>query len=52
MSECQPLEPKGAGEVVLYATEDGQAQVFLPAEGCNVWLSRAGRLVPDHQGEA
>ena len=41
MSDGQPVEPKGAGEVVLYATEDGQAQVFLRAEGGTVWLSQA-----------
>lgn len=41
MSDGQPVEPKGAGEVVLYATEDGQAQVFLRSEGGTVWLSQA-----------
>jgi hypothetical protein len=41
MSEGLPAEPRGAGEVVLYATEDGQAQVFLRAEGGTVWLSQA-----------
>lgn len=41
MSDVPPAEPKGAGEVVLYATEDGQAQVFLRAEGGTVWLSQA-----------
>ena len=38
MSEGLPAEPRGAGEVVLYATEDGQAQVFLRAEGGTVRL--------------
>ena len=33
LREAQPVEPKGTGEVVLYATEDGEAQVFLRAEG-------------------
>lgn len=33
--------PRGIGEMVVYATEDGQAQVFLRAEGDTVWLSQA-----------
>ena len=41
MSEGLRAEPRGAGEVVHYATEDGQAQVFLRAEGGTVWLSQA-----------
>jgi hypothetical protein len=41
MSDGPRDEPQGTGELVLYATEDGQAQVFLRAEGGTVWLSQA-----------
>ncbi len=41
MSDDQRDEPQGMGELVVYATEDGQAQVFLRAEGGTVWLSQA-----------
>lgn len=30
-----------AGELVLYATEDGQSRLFLRAEGGTVWLNQA-----------
>lgn len=41
MSEPEAGETQGTGELVLYATEDGRAQVFLRAEGGTVWLSQA-----------
>lgn len=38
----QPIgAPAGTGEVLVYATDDGRAQVFLRAEGGTVWLSQA-----------
>lgn len=33
--------PASIGELVIYATEDGQAHIFLRAEGGTVWLSQA-----------
>ena len=41
MSEELAAEPHRAGEVVLYAPEDGRAPVFVPAEGCAAWRSQA-----------
>ena len=41
MSDALADEPKGIGELVLYATEDGQAKFFLHADGGTVWLSQA-----------
>ena len=40
MSEHASAEGS-AGELVLYATEDGQSRLFLRAEGGTVWLNQA-----------
>lgn len=40
MSEKASAEGS-AGELVLYATEDGQSRLFLRAEGGTVWLNQA-----------
>ena len=39
MSEKASAEGS-AGELVLYATEDGQSRLFLRAEGGTVWLNQ------------
>ncbi len=39
MSES--TSPRGNAELLVYATEDGQARVFLRAEGGSVWLNQA-----------
>ncbi|WP_211453169.1 RhuM family protein [Collimonas antrihumi] len=41
MSEPMEDAQSNRGELVLYATEDGQAQFYLHAEGGTVWLTQA-----------
>jgi hypothetical protein len=42
MSEPLPLvQADGAGEFVLYTTEDGLTRIEMRAEGGTLWLSQA-----------